>query len=220
MGTEKVDKKEMVKLKELIILYSSALKIVNTKIEILNENYKHSTYNPIEHIKARIKSLDSIYEKLERKGHPITIESIKENIDDIAGIRIICAFSKDIYELATLLKAQSDMEFIREIDYITSPKPSGYRSYHMVVKVPVYTPKSVEYAKVEIQIRTEAMDFWACLEHKAKYKYDGVIPEALSNEFKECAKKISELDQTMFLIQEKIHHANEKKTDNHGGKVG
>ena len=214
MEAKKVDRKEMEKLKEMLILYSSALKIVNTKIEILNENYKNSTYNPIEHIKARIKSLDSIYEKLERRGVPATIDSIRENIEDIAGIRIICAFSKDIYELANLLKAQSDMEFIREIDYITSPKPSGYRSYHMVVNVPVYTPKKMEYIKVEIQIRTAAMDFWACLEHKAKYKYDGEIPENLSNEFKECATKISELDKKMFVIQEKIHNANKKKNGN------
>jgi len=196
------------KLKELLILYANALKIVNTKIEILNENYKIAEYNPIEHMKSRIKTLDSIYEKLERKGLPISVKSVKDNIEDIAGARIICPFSKDIYELATILKSQNDIEFIREIDYVTNPKDTGYRSYHMIVKVPVYTPKKKEYIKVEIQIRTEAMDFWACLEHKAKYKYNGEIPDHLIKEFKLCADKIAELDERMFLIQDIINLIN------------
>jgi len=201
-------KEEIKGITKLLTLYESALKIVETKVQVLNECYKDTYHNPIEHIKTRIKNVDSIYEKAKRKEIPMTIKSIRENIDDIAGIRIICPFSKDIYELAEILKKQKDVEFINETNYITSPKTSGYRSYHMIVKVPVYLPDKVENIKVEIQIRTEAMDFWACLEHKARYKYNGEIPEHLINEFKLCSDKIAELDERMFLIQDIINLIN------------
>ena len=196
-------------IKKMITMYTSALRIVETKVQILNENYKNTGHNPIEHIKTRVKSIESIIEKAKRKNIEMEISAIKEEIEDIAGIRIICPFSKDIYELAQILKEQEDVEFIKEIDYITNPKPSGYRSYHMIVKVPVYLPNKTEKIKVEIQIRTEAMDFWACLEHKAKYKYNGKIPAHLSNEFKVCSDKIAELDERMFLLQDIIALINE-----------
>ena len=191
-------------MKNLLFMYNSAIKIVNTKIDILNDSYKNLEYNPIENVKSRLKTQESIYDKLKRRELPISSISAKENLEDIAGVRIICAFSKDIYELAEIIKKQDDIKFIRESDYINNPKPSGYRSYHMVVEVPIYVPDGVENVKVEIQIRTKAMDFWACLEHKARYKFNGNVPEHLGKEFKVCADKIAELDERMFLIHDII----------------
>lgn len=197
-------------LKQILDIYNSALKVTSTKVEVLYNMYKSLKLpNPISHVETRVKTIDSIYEKLERRNLERNNEVIKENIEDIAGIRIICSFESDVYKIAELLKNQEDVTFMREKDYIKEPKPNGYRSYHMIIKVPVYLIDKVELVKVEVQIRTNAMDFWASLEHKAKYKYDGEVPEHLVKELKICSEKIHELDKRMYLINDIIHLINE-----------
>ncbi|MEG1142500.1 MAG: GTP pyrophosphokinase family protein [Clostridia bacterium] len=204
-----VDENKIKDFKDLLYIYNSGLKIVKTKIEILSESYNNiEKYNPIEHIKSRIKSLESIDEKIKRKNINKDIESIKDKIEDIAGIRIICSFANDVYKVAEDIKKQPDVIFISEDDYIKNPKENGYRSYHMIIKVPVYLVDRVEQAKVEVQIRTEAMDFWASLEHKANYKFNGDVPKHLLDEFKVCSEKIDELDKRMFLIKDIIYLIN------------
>ena len=158
--------------KEVILIYNSALKQISTKLEILNDEFQHvHQYNPIEHIKSRIKTSESIVKKLKKNGYESTIENMVKYVNDIAGIRVICSFTSDIYEIAEMIRDQSDIRVISVKDYIVSPKASGYRSYHMLVTVPVYLSDRIVDTKVEIQIRTVAMDFWASLEHKIHYKF-------------------------------------------------
>ena len=155
--------------KSVMFLYDSALKEINTKIEILNNEFVHIyNYNPIEHIKSRLKTPDSIVKKLKRYGFEVTIDNMVEKLSDIAGIRIICSFTSDIYQIAEMITKQSDVTVLYVKDYIKNPKPNGYKSYHMVVTIPIYLTDGPVDTKVEIQIRTIAMDFWASLEHKIK----------------------------------------------------
>ena len=190
---------------EVLLVYRSALKKVNTKLEILNDEFQHvHKYNPIEHIKSRIKTSESIVKKLKRKGYESTIENMLEYVDDIAGIRIICSFSSDIYQIAEMLANQNDIKVISIKDYIKNPKASGYKSYHMLVTVPVYLSNKVVETKVEIQIRTVAMDFWASLEHKIHYKFEGNAPEHIKEELVECARMVSDLDIRMMSLNEQI----------------
>ena len=152
---------------EVLLIYRSALKEINTKLEILNDEFQHvHRYNPIEHIKSRIKTSESIVKKLKRKGYESTIENMVEYVDDIAGIRIICSFTSDIYQIAEMLANQNDIKILSVKDYIKNPKESGYKSYHMIVTIPIFLSDRRVDAKVEIQIRTVAMDFWASVEHK------------------------------------------------------
>lgn len=191
--------------KTIIFLYNSALKEVETKLEILNEEFKHiHKYNPIEHIKTRIKSPESIVKKLKRYGYETTIENMVKYVNDIAGVRLICSFTSDIYRLAEMIGNQSDLKVLSIKDYMKTPKESGYQSYHMLVAVPIYLSNGVAETKVEIQIRTIAMDFWASLEHKIYYKYEGNAPEYMSRELKECAKMIAEIDEKMLQLNEAI----------------
>ena len=170
--------------KTVMFLYNSALKEVGTKLEILNDEFQHvHRYNPIEHIKTRIKSAESIVKKLKRYGYETSIENMVRYVNDIAGVRLICSFTSDIYRLA---------------------KESGYKSYHMLVSVPIFLSDSVVDTKVEIQIRTIAMDFWASLEHKIYYKFEGQAPEYISRELKECADMVSALDDKMLSLNEAI----------------
>ncbi len=201
--------KEFEAIKGRMVYYNSALKTMQTRLEILREGYQTlESYNPIEHIAARIKSFDSMANKLRNKKLPLTLESLTENLNDIAGVRIICSFTKDIESIVAALKMQEDLNFLREMDYIREPKPSGYRSYHLILTVPVYLTDHVEHVKTEIQIRTQAMDFWASLEHKVRYKYEGEVPEHLANELRMCADKIDELDNRMYLIHDIINLIN------------
>lgn len=190
---------------EVMLVYSSALKQMQTKIEILNEEFQlvHQ-YNPIEHIKARIKTSESIVKKLKRKGLDSTIQNMVENVNDIAGIRIICSFTEDIYKVAEIISNQSDITVQSIKDYIKNPKPSGYRSYHMHVTIPVRLSDRIIETKVEIQIRTVAMDFWASLEHKIKYKFEGNAPEGLKNSLIICADMVSRLDERMLQLNNEI----------------
>lgn len=189
----------------MMLLYNSALKEVGTKLEILNDEFQHiHQYNPIEHIKSRIKSPESIVKKLKKRGLDSTIENMTEFVNDIAGIRVICSFTSDIYHIAEMIRNQNDIKVISVKDYIISPKESGYKSFHMIVSVPIYLSDSVVDTKVEIQIRTVAMDFWASLEHKMNYKLSQNAPERIKHELFECAQMVSLLDDKMLSLNEEI----------------
>ncbi len=198
--------------KTIMFLYNAALKEVGTKLEILNDEFHHvHQYNPIEHIKTRIKTPESIVKKLKKYGYETSIENMVKYINDIAGIRIICSFTSDIYRLASMIGNQSDLKVLSIKDYIKNPKESGYKSYHMLVAVPIFLSDSVVEAKVEIQIRTVAMDFWASLEHKIYYKFEGHAPEHIGQELIECAKMVSELDDKMLSLNEAIRSCGDQK---------
>ena len=198
--------------KEVILIYNSALKQISTKLEILNDEFQHvHRYNPIEHIKSRIKTSESIVKKLKRHGYESTIQNMVQYVNDIAGIRVICSFTSDIYRIAEMISTQSDIKVISVKDYIVNPKPSGYKSYHMLVTVPVYLSDRIVDTKVEIQIRTVAMDFWASLEHKIHYKFEGNAPAHIKNELIECARMVSELDAKMLSLNEEVLNLSERE---------
>lgn len=191
--------------KRMQLIYSAALKEVNTKLEILNAEFQMAhRYNPIEHLSARIKSPESIAKKLRHQGRAVTVENIVRYINDVAGIRIICSFTSDIYKLSELIRKQSDVKVLKIKDYIANPKENGYTSYHMIVSVPIFLSDMTIDTKVEIQIRTIAMDFWASLEHKMYYKFEGNAPENIRRELKECADLVGFLDRKMMAINEEI----------------
>jgi putative GTP pyrophosphokinase len=191
--------------KKVMLMYDSALKEVNTKLEILNEEFKlDHQYNPIEHITSRIKTPQSIAKKMRHNGRELTVENIVKYVNDVAGIRIICSFTSDIYRIADLIAKQSDVQVLKVKDYIMFPKSNGYTSYHMIISVPIYLSNTMVNVKVEIQIRTIAMDFWASLEHKIYYKFEGNAPERISKELKECADIVSFLDHKMLTLNEEI----------------
>lgn len=190
---------------EVTLIYNSALKQISTKLEILNDEFQHvHRYNPIEHIKSRIKTPESIVKKLRKHGKESTIQNMVKYVNDIAGIRVICSFTSDIYQIAEMISNQSDISVISVKDYIVNPKPSGYKSYHMLVTVPVYLSDRIENAKVEIQIRTVAMDFWASLEHKIHYKFEGNAPDHIREQLVECSKIVSDLDTRMLNLNKEI----------------
>ena len=191
--------------KSTMFLYSSALKSINTKIEILNNEFiQLYNYTPIEHVTSRLKTPESIVKKLKNDGVDVTIENMVEHLNDIAGIRIICSFMSDIYPIADMIAKQADITVLHVKDYIRSPKTNGYKSYHMIVSVPVYLSDGRVDTKVEIQIRTIAMDFWAALEHKIAYKFEGQAPENLEAELKACADMVDILDAKMFSLNQAI----------------
>ena len=191
--------------KEVILIYNSALKQIATKLEILNDEFQHvHRYNPIEHIKSRIKTSESIVKKLKKHGYESTIDNMIRYVNDIAGIRIICSFTTDIYRIAEMLERQNDIRILSVKDYIRNPKASGYKSYHMIVSIPIYLSEKRVDAKVEIQIRTVAMDFWASLEHKINYKFDVNVPEHIKTELHACARMVSELDAKMLSLNEEV----------------
>lgn len=197
---------------EVNLIYNAALKQVQTKMEILNDEFQRvHRYNPIEHIKARIKSSESIVKKLKRYGYESTIENMITYVNDIAGIRIICSFTSDIYRIADMVANQKDIKVLSNKDYITYPKASGYKSYHMILSVPVYLSDRIEETKVEMQIRTVAMDFWASLEHKMHYKFEGDAPQHIKDELVECAHMVSDLDARMLSLNEEILAMSEEK---------
>lgn len=189
----------------LMMRYDSAIREVRTKLEILNDELSlHGQHSPISSISSRRKKPMSILEKLKRYGVEVSLNSIEKNLNDVAGIRVICSFVNDIYRVARMLIQQDDIRLIQVKDYIENPKPNGYRSYHMIVEVPVFFSNEKRPMRVEIQIRTVAMDFWASLEHKMKYKQDIDNAEEIMAELKECADTISQTDIKMMRIREKI----------------
>lgn len=190
---------------EVILVYNSALKEIGTKLEILNDEFQHvHRYNPIEHIKSRIKTSESIVKKLKKHGYESTIENMVKYVNDIAGIRVICSFTSDIYRIAEMISNQNDIKVLSVKDYIENPKPSGYKSYHMLAMVPIFLSDRAVDAKVEIQIRTVAMDFWASLEHKIHYKFEGNAPVHIKEELVECARMVSDLDARMLSLNDEI----------------
>ena len=190
---------------KLMMQYQCALMEIETKLKVLNAEFSLAhNRNPFETIKTRIKKPVSIMEKLERKGLELSVESIEKNLDDIAGVRVICSFPEDIYRVAELLANQDDITVIEWKDYIKEPKPSGYRSLHLILEVPVFLMQETKPMRVEVQFRTIAMDFWASLEHKLRYKKDILNSEEIAKELHECADGIALMDERMQRIRHKI----------------
>lgn len=189
----------------LMMEYRAAIMEVETRLKVLNDEFSQAyNRNPFESIKSRLKSVHSIYEKLQRRGFPITVESIRENLTDVAGLRVICSFPDDIYRLANLLTMQDDIQLLREKDYIKNPKPNGYRSLHLILGVPIFLSSEKKQIRVEVQFRTIAMDFWASLEHKLKYKKDVGTTDEIVAQLKTCADTIEALDYRMQEIRNQI----------------
>ena len=187
--------------------YTCAIREVKTKLEVLNDELSvKKSRNPIEMIKSRVKRPQSIIDKLHRRGLPVTVESMTQHLDDIAGIRVICSFIDDIYEISRMLARQDDIKVIAIKDYIRSPKENGYRSYHMIVEVPVFFSNCKKMMRVEVQIRTIAMDFWASLDHQLKYKkqLDEFDAAEIGAQLKECAEIIAGTDWRMLDIRRRI----------------
>ncbi|MEK5148249.1 GTP pyrophosphokinase family protein [Psychrobacillus sp. FSL K6-4615] len=207
MNKEQVEQFQQMKKKmtRMMLLYKFALSELETKIEILREEFLMiHDYNPIEHTNSRLKSPEGILKKLNRKGKSISVESIRENVKDIAGMRITCSFISDIYRVFGMLEKQSDIKVLEVKDYIKNPKSNGYKSLHVLLETPVFMSDGKEIVTVEVQIRTIAMDFWASLEHKIFYKYDQSVPEQLLIELKEAADSAFALDQKMERLHNEV----------------
>ena len=217
MDTTQILNEDIDSWETAMFLYNSALKEVGTKLDILNDEFVHiHKYNPIEYIKKRIKTPESIVKKLKRDNYEVTIENMVKYIKDIAGIRIVCSFTSDIYRLAEMIGKQNDLIVVSIKDYIKHPKASGYKSFHMQVSLPIFLSDRVVDTMVEIQIRTIAMDFWASLEHKIYYKFEGNAPDYISRDLRECAEIVSNLDAKMLqlntaILAEKAKMEEEKK---------
>ncbi len=193
------------KLLELQQVYNAAIKEIQTKLEILNDEFKVKfARNPIHHVESRLKSTRSIINKLRKKNMEVSIESAKANLNDIAGIRIVCCYIDDVYRVADMLLAQTDIELVQSQDYIKTPNYNGYRSLHLDLKVPVFLSERIEKVTVEVQIRTVAMDFWASLEHDLRYKTDKTIPASIGEDMLRCANEIAEIDAKMQSIYRQI----------------
>ncbi|MQN02310.1 MAG: GTP pyrophosphokinase family protein [Lachnospiraceae bacterium] len=206
--------KEVDSWTRIMLLYRSAVEEIRTKIDILNDEFQQThRYNPIEYVKTRVKSPESIAKKLKRYGREDNIENMVSYCNDIAGIRIVCSFTSDIYKLADMIGKQSDITVLSIKDYINHPKASGYKSYHMIVTIPIFLSDNVVDTRVEIQIRTIAMDFWASLEHKIYYKFEGDAPEYISHDLRECAHIVSMLDAKMLSLNEAIMKAKKEQRD-------
>lgn len=195
-------------IKEFIIerqLYDAGIKEVRTKLEILDEEFQAKySHNPIHHIEYRLKSPKSIVDKMQKKGLPLTISSIRENLNDIAGVRVICNYIDDVYRIADLLIRQDDITLIEKEDYISCPKENGYRSLHIIVEIPIFLAEGTEPVRVEIQIRTIAMDLWASLEHQLKYKSQDKLSENLHERLHSCAESIAKIDDEMQSIYKEL----------------
>ena len=190
---------------QIMMMYTCAIREVRTKLEVLNDELSiRNQRNPIEMIKARVKKPESIVEKLQRRGLPVSLESVVNNLDDVAGIRVICSFIDDIYAVADMLIRQDDVHVIAIKDYIKNPKTNGYRSYHMIIEVPVFFSDRKKNMRVEVQIRTIAMDFWASLDHQLKYKKTLTNDMDISDEMKKCADIIAQTDAKMLEIRKQI----------------
>ncbi len=194
---------------QVMMMYSCAIREVQTKLEVLNDDLT-SRYqrNPIHNIKSRIKTPMSIAKKLEKKGLPVCVDSIRDNLNDVAGVRVICSFVDDIYTIAEMLTSQTDITLIRQKDYIEHPKKNGYRSLHLIIEIPVFFADMMRPMRVEVQIRTIAMDYWASLDHQLRYKKDNMDPNYLremETRLKKCADTITETDMEMLDIRKNIY---------------
>ena len=186
----------------LLMRYRCAIREIETKLHVLNEEFSlEHERNPIELIESRVKEPASILEKMNRKGYEFTVKNIEEKLNDVAGVRVICSFVEDIYYLASMLSAQDDLEVLKVKDYIKKPKKNGYRSLHLIIQIPIFLSSEKRYMRVEVQFRTIAMDFWASLDHKLKYKKDVRNPELIVEELRKCADIISKVDLRMQEIR-------------------
>lgn len=195
----------LLEIQEVLTIYRSAIKELNTKLEVLSDEFQSKqTRSPISYIKFRVKTPQSIMEKLERRGYPLSLLSATENLHDIAGVRVICPFIDDIYRITKMLAQQSDLKILKVTDYMKSPKPNGYRSFHLIVELPVFFSDGPIRVKVELQIRTIAMDFWASLEHQLHYKDRHEIPQDIVDELTDCAEVIAQTDERMQSIHDAV----------------
>jgi len=204
----------IVEYKELMMMYSCAMKEVKTKFDVLNTEFKvQYERNPIDHISTRLKSTVSITEKLAKHGHVFSVKGIEENIHDVAGIRVVCSYIDDIYFISEAFLKQDDITLIEKKDYIKNPKKNGYRSLHLIVKVPVFFAEQKKDMVVEVQIRTIAMDFWASLEHQLKYKHNIPNQEEVVSQLQTCAEIINATDNKMLEIRSQIEKAEDAPTE-------
>ena len=193
-------------LQQIMLLYEAGIREIKTKLDILSDESNISGKpSPIDSIKSRIKSPRSIIKKLKRRGFPISLQSIMDNLNDIGGIRVICPFIQDIYTVADMLMRQRDLTLIEKKDYIANPKPNGYRSLHLILEVPIFLSETTKPVRIELQLRTIAMDFWASLEHQLRYKSDVQVPPHISDDLKECADVIAATDEEMQRIAKELH---------------
>ena len=193
-------------LQQIMLLYEAGIREIKTKLDILSDESNISGKpSPIDSIKSRIKSPRSIIKKLKRRGFPISLQSMMDNLNDIGGIRVICPFIQDIYTVADMLMRQSDLTLIEKKDYIANPKPNGYRSLHLILEVPIFLSETTKPVRIELQLRTIAMDFWASLEHQLRYKSDVQVPPHISDDLKECADVIAATDEEMQRIAKELH---------------
>ncbi|MCU6797775.1 MULTISPECIES: GTP pyrophosphokinase family protein [Paenibacillus] len=222
MSTNQMEQFKLLKneITRFMMAYKFALDAFDTKLEILKEEFQFlHDYNPIEHTKSRLKSPESIMRKMYKKGFGISLPSIKDNIRDIAGMRITCSFINDIYRISDMLQSQSDLTLLEVKDYIRNPKPNGYRSLHLLIEIPVYMSDRQEQVCVEVQIRTIAMDFWASLEHKIFYKYNQAVPTRLLQELKTAADSATALDLQMERLHKEITEIKEDQDQGSEGEL-
>ncbi len=204
----------VVDYREMRMRYSCAIKEVRTKFDVLNSEFNvRYQRNPITAISSRLKSSSSIMEKLARKGLDFTVDNVEATLYDVAGIRVVCSYVDDIYVLAHALAKQDDITIIKEKDYIKHPKANGYRSYHMIVSVPVFFSDETKEMAVEVQIRTIAMDFWASLEHQLKYKQEVPNQQEIVSQLTDCAERIAEIDRQMYRVRQQIEQSEDKPTE-------
>lgn len=190
---------------QAMMMYNCAIREVKTKLEVLNDDLTvRNSRNPIEVIKSRVKKPKSIVEKLKRKGHPVTIQAMMNKLDDIAGVRVICSFIDDIYDVADMLRQQDDVSVVAIKDYIKAPKDNGYRSYHMIIEIPVFFSDRKQMMRVEVQIRTIAMDFWASLDHQLQYKKEIKDAKEIREDLRQCAEVIGDIDARMLSIRQRL----------------
>ncbi len=195
---------------ELMLKYNFALQLLETQFNILIKEFEFKNkYNPVEHMKSRLKTEKSIIDKLNKKGYEVTTKNMISHVHDIIGIRIVCSFLDDVYDIVDIIKSSKQFKIKEEKDYIKNPKTTGYMSYHLIVLVPIYLNETVEHVEAEIQIRTSAMDFWASIDHKVQYKFPSEIPEEVKKEMYNCSLDIRKLDERMQQLNEFVNKYNE-----------
>lgn len=195
---------------ELMLKYNFALQLLETQFNILIKEFEFKNkYNPVEHMKSRLKTEKSIIDKLNKKGYKVTAKNMIQHVHDIIGIRIVCSFLSDVYDIVDIIKSSKQFKIKEEKDYIKNPKTTGYMSYHLIVLVPIYLNETVEHVEAEIQIRTSAMDFWASIDHKVQYKFPSEIPEEVKKEMYNCSLDIRKLDEKMQQLNEFVNKYNE-----------
>ena len=197
-------------ISSLMLKYNFALQLLETQFNILIKEFEFKNkYNPVEHMKSRLKTEKSIIDKLNKKGYEVTTKNMISHVHDIIGIRIVCSFLEDVYDIVDIIKSSKQFKIKEEKDYIKNPKSTGYMSYHLIVLVPIYLNETVEYIEAEVQIRTSAMDFWASIDHKVQYKFPSETPEEVKKEMYNCSLDIRKLDEKMQQLNEFVNKYNE-----------